>query len=169
MSAIISLLGLGLRAYAVAPHAGAIAGEGAQIAANILKIANALSRRAARIDANARDDMVRRMQARAPRRTGALIAHIEGHAEGDVHVVSAIVHATRQGGEGPDYAPFVEYGTGPHAIGARRPVAQRRQNHPGTEAQPFFWPVVSEVFAERRITMDSILSDAAAEGGMQTE
>ena len=40
------------------------------------------------------------------------------------------------------------------------------RNHPGTEAQPFFFPVVEEVLAKRGQELDEAIAAAADEGGL---
>lgn len=61
--------------------------------------------------------------------------------------------ATNMTKEAP-YGPYVEYGTGPHVIRPKKPggtlrfkingdwVFAKEVNHPGTRAQPFFFPAV---------------------------
>ena len=160
---LLNLVGFAVKGYLIAPQAAAIGSE-VMFAARLIRLGAGVGRRAGSIDDSTRDEMVRRMAERVARRTGGLAQRIEGHKEGDVHVVSAIA----SGRGGIDYAPFVEFGTDPHALNAsRRSRGGRRGMHPGSAPQPFFWPVVSEVLAERAARMGDVFDDAAADAGFE--
>lgn len=142
-----------------------------------------------RVDDSILQDMVRGAQQRVPQDTGRLYAGILGEVEDDVCVFS--VSAQRETG-GEDYAPFVEFGTRPghrgssvvteslvgaghglslSALTAEAPTRKRRQyrEHPGTAAQPFFWPAVEEALARRGLAMSDLAASAAADEGAGDE
>lgn len=159
--ALLNLVGFAVKGYLIAPHVASIGSE-VMFAARLVRLGAGVGRRAASIDAETREDMVRRMAERAPQRTGALAQRIEGHQEGAEHVVTAIA----SGRGGIDYAPFVEFGTDPHALNAsRRSRGRARGQHPGSAPQPFFWPVASEVLSERAERMGRVFEDSASEAG----
>lgn len=135
----------------------------------LTRVASNMHAKAQGVDANALNEMVSRAKASAPVRSGNLVNGITGEREGEFYVFRASAVGPH---DGADYAPFVEFGTRPHT----RPVADdsffeggsrrsRRPGHPGTEAQPFFWPAARSVLAERRREQaQTILADAAGNG-----
>jgi len=178
----MAIIGLATSAAALAPLAvpaceGALAAvspaEILAYAARIVRVGAKLRGAAEAADDAAMAEMLELMRSRAPVRSGALRNAIEGHTEGEgdtrQNVITAKVHARRGGGEGADYAPFVEFGTDPHGAATAdyfetsraRPVA----GHPGTEAQPFFWNSAREVLRRRRADMGEIIDGVAAEEG----
>jgi hypothetical protein len=139
-------------------------GEIAAFTSRIVRVGGRLEEMSRQTDESARGRIVDLMQASAPVRTGGLRSSIEGHAEGDTHVVTATVHAD---GNGIDYAPLVEFGTDPHALNASRAAprrGKRRPQHPGTDPQPFFWPSAERVLGERRESMGRAVQSIAEEG-----
>lgn len=135
----------------------------------LTRVASKMHAQARGIDNRALQEMVTRARASAPVRSGNLVNGITGERDGDFYVFRAEAYGPT---DDANYAPFVEFGTRPHqrAVaddnffegGARR---SRRPGHPGTEAQPFFWPAARSVLAERRQAQaDTLLADAAGNG-----
>lgn len=135
----------------------------------LTRVASNMQAQAQGVDARALNEMVTRAKASAPVRSGNLVNGITGEREGEFYVFRASAVGPH---DGADYAPFVEFGTRPHQRqvadesyfegGARR---SRRPGHPGTEAQPFFWPAARSVLAERRREQaQTLLADAAGNG-----
>lgn len=142
-----------------------------------------LALRSREIDLAAAEEMVREMRARVPRDTGRLFNGIAFEVmEGGTVEVYAAAHNPWSG---INYAGFVERGTragtrgrkasyvadsnyfilstaaGPGRSYGRSRLQQR--THPGTEAQPFFFPVAEEVLARRGLSLEEAIDDAAGE------
>lgn len=116
------------------------------------KVHRALSRgNSPRGDERVAAEMVDRMKVDVARRTGALAEGITYRFEDGFWVVEAVSHAKRDGKEGADYAPFVEFGTEPHG------------GHPGTDAQAFFWQNAKDVLEEYEISLSNMVDDAVSE------
>jgi len=81
-----------------------------------------------------------------PQRTGTLRDAIMFKvAPGKAAAVAIFVNYRGPGPKAP-HAHLIEFGTAPHVITSTKPMGQRGQfglrvQHPGTEAQPFFYPV----------------------------
>lgn len=92
---------------------------------------------------DAADELVGMMQRLAPRNKGALVASIrrEQREEFRAVVIAGGTQATKRearkgSGQFTDEAILAEFGTKPHRIGGKFKGAR----HPGTAAQPFFYP-----------------------------
>ena len=81
-----------------------------------------------------------------PERTGTLRDAIMFEmSPGETAGVAIFVNYTNSGPKAP-HAHLVEFGTAPHVIESKKPMGQsgqfgRRVRHPGTDPQPFFYPV----------------------------
>lgn len=134
--------------------------------------------------------MVEAMRARVPRDTGALYSGIEWSVEGGRVYVQA---SSARYDSSADYARFVEFGTRSGVRGGNTGVADadfftaeaganigpgspRRYNagardrrqyrtHPGTPAQPFFWPSVREELPNVRASMNRLAIEVGREEG----
>jgi hypothetical protein len=156
MGFVLNLVAGGAARFAVAQGVGEFTGA-------LIKYGPRLVGAVRRVDERAGEKIVDLARAAAPQASGRLFNGIETRREGDEIVVeaSAINPGGRKGGagEGADYARFVEFGTKPHGgrqgaegdffEGSSRPRSRPRRGHPGTPAQPFFYPSASEVLAER--------------------
>jgi len=145
------------------------------------------------IDADAAEEMVRRMQAAVPQDTGLLFSGIEARQDEDTWTVSASAVHSRGSWYDLNYAFLVEHGTQAGVRGGRRgttvvvgpdyfdgqtgarvgklnPATGRRarvrdasrrsaRTHPGTKPQPFFYPAVDAVMAERALRQEDSLGD----------
>jgi hypothetical protein len=178
LPAATALLARGVRAYGpvslgidVADH---IVGVD-RIVGQLVKMSVKWAIKARQVDDDAAEDMVERMRAEVPRRTGLLFNGISHTTEGEFQVVTATAHARRGGKEGADYARFVEFGTKPHTRGsvadaefhqdATGAGAGRRRGHPGTAPRPFFYPAVRAVLAERGRRLEDVIDETATEEG----
>jgi hypothetical protein len=112
------------------------------------------------------------MRARVPVDTGALLNSIRTWREGRFWVVTADASNPR---DGSDYGYWVEYGTAGGERGVSRTTfasagdpSQRisYRTHPGTEAQPFFWPAIEAGVARRNLELDSLLEGLPEESGL---
>jgi hypothetical protein len=159
-----------------------------QLTGPLVRIGVKVAMRVGKIDDDAGAEMVEGMRAAVPYDAGRLFNGIETWREGDSRVVQAsTVRTSSTGKEGMDYAFLVEHGTAAGQRGGRRAyVAQagyfdadefgngarratptpraRRVNrgHPGTPAQPFFYPVANEVLERRGSLLDSVLEEVAS-------
>lgn len=121
--------------------------------------------------------MVVAMREDAPELTGRLRAGIEWFRDGDmIEVRASAIREGAGGAQSADYARFVELGTRGGARGTRIARQQPRafyatvegtdlqtfvafpgrtravrRSHPGTEAQPFFWPNARRFLGEYRL------------------
>jgi hypothetical protein len=161
------------------------------VLAELGKIGLRMELNARRIDRSALDEMVSLAQESAPVDTGRLRVGIEGE-ETDAYFEfrASAYRVSSSGKDQEDYAHFVEFGTAPGQRGQSAAIderadmfsgtrssafvtgrRQRRQyrGHPGTEAQPFFYPAVDEALARRGREMDDVIPDAAREGGWELE
>lgn len=133
----------------------------------LLKVKRALDRlNSPRGDEAVAAEMVARMQEDVPVLSGRLKEGISYRFEDGFWVVEATAHGRRGGGEGADYAPFVELGTAPHKSVADRSYfdgAARRTGHPGTTAQPFFWQNARDVLSEYAQRLSGIVDDTTTE------
>jgi hypothetical protein len=125
-----------------------------EVTVAILQVSGQLVAGARRIDDGAAARMVERMRTDAPRRSGKLAAGITAEFAGEIWTVKASAIAVKAGGEGADYASFVEAGTDPRqpsraAADAGFFAGQSRTGHPGTDPQPYFWDNAREVLGER--------------------
>lgn len=150
--------------------------------------------RAKKVDSDALQAMIDLARSRVPQDTGKLLNGITGAQEGEFFVFRASAVKTRKdGGEGADYARFVEFGTKPGQRGRsvsyqsragfytgtdldasgspitapQAPVQPRRRRqyrgHPGTEAQPFFYNSAREVLEKRAMTYENMPAEVAGE------
>ncbi|GBU17221.1 MULTISPECIES: hypothetical protein [Methylobacterium] len=132
------------------------------------------------VDSSAADEIVRRAQANVPQDTGRLYGGIKATGEDGLFTVTASATHGRGRWYDLDYAFLVETGTQGGIRGGRRgttvnvetgrssragafnPVTGRRfrvadasrmseRTHPGTAAQPFFYPAVDGVMEEREL------------------
>lgn len=189
MLPVFTIARAGLALYS-AQEATGIIGFG-EWAGAIGRIVAKMALKARRIDDSILQDMVSGAQSRVPRDTGRLYSGIRGEVEGDLFAFSA--SAARESGASVDYAPFVEFGTRPghrgasvvtqSLVGAGHGLSlsarlsaettdrRRRQyrEHPGTPAQPFFWPAVEEALKKRGLAMSDLAASAAAEEGFGGE
>lgn len=189
MAPVLAISRAGLALYS-AQEATGIIGFG-EWAGALGRIVAKMAIKARRVDDSILQDMVSGAQSRVPQDTGRLYAGIRGEVEGETFVFSA--SATHERGAGVDYAPFVEFGTRPGHRGAsvvteslvgaghglslsarlsaEAPPRKRRQyrEHPGTPAQPFFWPAVEEALKKRGLDMSDLAASAAAEEGFGDE
>lgn len=123
-----------------------------QWSSRLIRVANSLQASANGLDRAALDEMVETARASAPVRTGRLREGITGEREGDFFVFRASAVGLT---DDADYARFVEFGTRPGRRVADQAFfdaparASRRKGHPGTEAQPYFWPAVRAVLSRR--------------------
>ena len=142
----------------------------ARWAYRITKTASKMQSRAHRIDERMLDEMVAEAQSRVPRRSGKLAAGITGEREGNVLVFKA---EAQRDEDSADYAPFVERGTRAGSRGqavasptfyesGRPPRRKSRRTHPGTPAQPFFYPAARLVLERRRAAQSQALLAAAS-------
>ncbi|HVL73322.1 MAG TPA: HK97-gp10 family putative phage morphogenesis protein [Beijerinckiaceae bacterium] len=128
------------------------------------------------LDRAAGPEMVEAMRARVPQDTGTLFSGITSSEEGGVVTVEASAENPRA----DDYARFVEYGTRPGLRGGSlsyaadegffsgqvRPTPRTRRvyrTHPGTKAQPFFWPGAREVLERRGRALADLAAERPAE------
>lgn len=144
----------------------------ARWAYRITKTASKMQARAHRIDERMLDEMVAEAQARVPRRSGKLAAGITGEREGDVLVFKA---EAQRDEESADYAGFVERGTRAGSRGHQVTTAtfyesgqsgrrKARRTHPGTAAQPFFYPAARLVLERRQAAQaQALLADASSD------
>jgi hypothetical protein len=108
---------------------------------------------ARQIDDGAANRMVERMKSDVPRRSGRLAEGITATQEGEVWTVKATAIAVRKGGQGADYASFVETGTDGRSTS--RPAADdgffagQSRGGGGTDPQPYFWDNARDVLGER--------------------
>jgi hypothetical protein len=146
----------------------------------VFRLADSLAGNASSIDRAALGRMVDLARSRVPQDTGLLLSGIEGIEDAEGFEFRA--SAARSEGNTADYARFVEFGTEPgdrprrssgrassidiegnDTSSARR--AARRKGHPGTEAQPFFWPSAREVLADLSARhREAMLASIDAEG-----
>ena len=116
--------------------------------ADITKLANALRQSGQQADATSMDVLVNsanymkgEMEARVPVRTGRLRQSIQIRVRGDKVYI----------GPETEYDAFIEFGTRPHEIRAKKgkalafksggqTVIVKKVNHPGTKAQPYVRP-----------------------------
>jgi len=91
-------------------------------------------------------EITRAQKRLVPERTGALRDAIMFEVSpGETAAVAIFVNYTNAGPKAP-YAHLVEFGTAPHVIESDKPMGRRGQfgrrvQHPGTDPQPFFYPV----------------------------
>lgn len=140
------------------------------------------------VDSDAADEIVRRAQAAVPRDTGRLYSGIKSSENDGVWTVVASATHGRGRWDDLNYAFLVEGGTQPGVRGGRRgttitvetgrssragafnPVTGRRfrvadasriseRTHPGTPAQPFFYPAVDAVMEERQLRAAGVLDE----------
>jgi len=132
------------------------------------------------LDQKSAEDMVSKMRANVPRDTSRLYNGITWQREGEEVRIIASAHSKGRS-EGVDYAFLVEYGThgGRRSRAAHRPMvvfgegadrAEQRPTsrprriggyHPGTAAQPYFWPAVDEVMAKRPGLAKAMIDEGA--------
>lgn len=158
---IVSLV---IGAVGLAPHLGTPAVEALDLAVRIAGVGRRLRHRAARVDDDTLEHLVSAIRDAAPVRSGRLSSLVEGHMEDDLRVVTARATATRAGGLGADYAPFVEEGTAPHGP-YRHTASGRHGGHPGTEPQPFFWNTAEDILGVRVDALQVSIGAAGADEG----
>lgn len=103
---------------------------------------------AANLDAMRKSVFLVEAEAKAlvPRRTGRLFSSIQGDVAAGDEIQGTV-------GTNVEYAPFVEFGTGPHDIApvhalalhfeiGGRSVFAARVHHPGTKAEPYLGPAL---------------------------
>jgi len=135
------------------------------------------------------DEMVTEARSLAPWDTGDLHMGIERIDEADAVLFQA---SGQHDGEGADYARFVEFGTAPGQRGRAQSIAARpgmfsgdgvqesefttttrtrRQyrGHPGTEAQPFYFPAIRTVLDRHNLAMKDVIAGAAGDAGLDIE
>lgn len=151
--------GKGIRAFAAIPSVASAfeTGRGLigvigtdRVVASLVRFGLKLALKARRGDEDSAAEMVDRMKAEVPERTGRLLNGItfEIDEDGTAQVrASAVNPSGRAGGEGADYARFVEFGTEHMA------------------AEPFFLEVARAVLEERGRSLDEAVSAAAGEEG----
>jgi hypothetical protein len=154
-----------------------------------------LALRGQALDREAAEDIVERARARVPQDTGRLFSGIEATEVGGVWGVQASAVNPR-GRREMDYAFLVEYGTrsgvrghrvadaayfrarDPDGAPAVNPRTGRRyrvananrrsgRSHPGTPPQPYFWPSVNAVMAERGLAAEALINEAANREGLR--
>ncbi len=122
------------------------------------------------------------MQAAVPRDTGRLFSGITAELVGEVWTVRAsathgrgrwddlnsaflVEHGTRAGQRGTAVEPGYVDTAASGWIGRRARVAEtgRRaaRTHPGTAPQPFFYPAVDAVMADRRLRQEDALGETS--------
>ncbi len=109
-----------------------------------------LALRSRALDRQAAEDIVERARARVPQNTGRLFSGIEATEVDGVWGVQASAVNPRTGRR------------------YRMADANRRarRTHPGTKPQPYFWPSVNEVMAERGLAADALINEAANREGL---
>lgn len=155
----------------------------------LVRIAAKMAVKSRRIDRGALDDMVARARELVPQDTGLLYSGITGEETDDYFEFRASAQRVTAGGKKQeDYARFVEFGTAAGQRGVSAEIdersdlydgtrtsafvtgARRRRQyrtHPGTEAQPFFYPAADEALARRALDMDDVIAGAAQEDGWE--
>lgn len=180
------LAGVGL-AHSALGLVGGVGVEGFEsFAASLLRFGVRLASHARRVDESILDEMVRDARAAVPRDTGLLFAGIKGERVDGFFEFSASAEKP----DGADYARFVEYGTragargqsvayqsrvgsgGGLSLAAEETSAfasrRRRQyrSHPGTKAQPFFYPSARAALEKRGLSMADVARQAAADADL---
>ena len=146
-------------------------------------------------DSDALSQMIDEARANVPVDSGLLLNGITGEQHDDICVFMASAVRTVNGKQTEDYAHFVEFGTAagqrgasisygsreglfslpPEATSAfptsNRTPRRRRQyrEHPGTEAQPFFYPAAEQVLGQRMREAESWGPDAGREEGWDVQ
>lgn len=149
-----------------------IAGLG-RLAGAFAKFGTTLALRADRLNEKSIRWIVNDMRARVPVDTGALLNSIRYWRDGRFWVVTADAQNPR---DGTDYGYWVEYGTTGGDRGVSRitfagaeDMARRRisyRSHPGTEAQPFFWPAIEAGVERRNLELGDVLAGLPEESGL---
>jgi hypothetical protein len=146
---------------------GSILGVG-EVTAALITTAGKLAAGARQVDDGAAEQMVSLMKSRVPRDKGLLANGITAERQAEVWEVKASATRVSSGGKpGADYASFVEDGTKPGSrarrAADRRFVDGQGGGHPGTDAQPFFWPSVREIEQRRGRAMNDFAEATAQE------
>lgn len=153
------------------------------------RIAAKMAVKSRRIDRSALDDMVRRARELVPQDTGLLYSGIIGEeTDAFFEFRASARRVSASGKEEEDYAHFVEFGTAAGIRGESADIderatlydgtstsafvtgARRRRqyrSHPGTQAQPFFYPAADEALERRALDMDDVVAGAAQEDGWE--
>lgn len=115
-----------------------------ELLAKLKRLAPETEKELTKANGTTANEMVAIARGLAPKRTGKLAASIvatppggspPGYAQGG-GVVPPGAYAVTAGNTAVRYAHLVEFGTAPHTIGGIYEGAE----HPGTAAQPFFYP-----------------------------
>jgi hypothetical protein len=179
-----------LLAGLLSPDGAAGVAGWADVAASLANTAYKIHKRIADRNAAALEDMIARARQYVPVDTGRLLNGIGGEDFGDyASFTASAVHGDA------DYARYVEFGTAGGVRGRKRSaqshgvsalggtlsggafdaghasyVQRRRErisyrSHPGTKAQPFFFPAVNEAIGPRNEDMQNIFEQAGHEEG----
>lgn len=136
---------------------GRLAGGLAKIAAKLAMRGDGLSEKTVRW-------IVNDMRARVPVDTGALLNSIRAWREGAVWVITADARNPR---DGADYGYWVEYGTAARVVTRGTfDSAHDPAGHPGTTAQPFFWPAVEAGLERRDLDLADVIEGLPGEAGL---
>lgn len=145
--------------------------------------------KAHRHDGDALNDMVETARSLVPVDTGLLLNGIVGEEiDGHFEFRASAVRTSASGKAQEDYAHFVEFGTSGgergqayqsvdegsilhdlygasagSAFATRRRGRKSARSHPGTEAQPFFYPAAEQALAKRGVALDDAIDQSVAE------
>lgn len=190
---IVALARTAFSLYSVHEATGVLGWD--QVAGALARLVPKMALKAHHRDSGALADMIDTARANVPQDTGLLLNGITGEDMGDyLEFRASAVRTSASGKEQEDYAHFVEFGTQAGVRGQSTsyqanagifslpadatsafPSGQtsgrtRRQyrTHPGTEAQPFFYPAAADALARRHAEMSDYALGAAGEDGWET-